>query len=215
MALPHSTERALLRDALPANGSGVQGVAGRERSVGVVCEEGGDIVLGRSGEDASEIVVQGVLVLLEPTIRAVLHPASIVVNDEALLEARGLILERPRMWFLTSRWLASPYSVQLVSECAVSRLRHDTLLVQQTEHTNRGATGFDEVDRRLQVETEVHVVPLDTLSRVLLLLQDEHVVVEELLELLVCVVDEKLLIPIDVEDLEASDIKDTDECGLG
>ena len=138
-----------------------------------------------------------------------------MVNDEALLEARGLIFERPRMWFLTGRGLAGPYSVQLVSECAVSRLRHDTLLVQQTEHTNRGATGFDEVDRRLQVETEVHVVPLDTLSRVLLLLQDEHVVVEELLELLVCVVDEKMLIPIDVEDLEASDIKDTNECGLG
>ena len=52
---------------------------------------------------------------------------------------------------------------------------------------------LDEVDARLQVEAEVDEVPLDALALVLLLLQDEHRVVEELLQLLVGVVDAELL----------------------
>ena len=52
---------------------------------------------------------------------------------------------------------------------------------------------LDEVDAGLQVETEVDEVPLDALALVLLLLQDEHRVVEELLQLLVGVVDAELL----------------------
>lgn len=52
---------------------------------------------------------------------------------------------------------------------------------------------FDEVDAGLQVEAEVDEVPLDALALVLLLLQDEHGVVEELLQLLVGVVDAELL----------------------
>ena len=52
---------------------------------------------------------------------------------------------------------------------------------------------FNEVDGWLEVETKVDEGPLDALSFVLLLLEDEHGVVEELLELLVCVVDAHLL----------------------
>ena len=52
---------------------------------------------------------------------------------------------------------------------------------------------LDEVDAGLQVETKVDEVPLDALALVLLLLQDEHRVVEELLQLLIGVVDAELL----------------------
>ena len=52
---------------------------------------------------------------------------------------------------------------------------------------------FNEVNSWLQVETKVNEGPLDALHTVLLLLQDEHGVVEQLLELLVGVVDTQLL----------------------
>ena len=52
---------------------------------------------------------------------------------------------------------------------------------------------LDELDAGLQVQTEVNEVPLDALPLVLLLLQDEHGVVEQLLQALVGVVDAQLL----------------------
>ena len=52
---------------------------------------------------------------------------------------------------------------------------------------------LDEFNAGLQVQPEVDEVPLDALALVLLLLQDEHGVVEELLQLLVGVVDTQLL----------------------
>ena len=52
---------------------------------------------------------------------------------------------------------------------------------------------LDEVDAGLQVQAEVDEVPVDALPLVLLLLQDEHGVVEQLLQALVGVVDTQLL----------------------
>ena len=52
---------------------------------------------------------------------------------------------------------------------------------------------LNELDAGLQVQPEVDEVPLDALALVLLLLQDEHGVVEELLQLLVGIVDAQLL----------------------
>lgn len=52
---------------------------------------------------------------------------------------------------------------------------------------------LDELDAGLQVEAEVQEGPGDALALVLLLLQHEHGVVEELLQLLVGVVDAQLL----------------------
>ena len=59
---------------------------------------------------------------------------------------------------------------------------------------NRAHAHFlDEVDAGLEVHAEVDELPLDTLLLVLLLLEHEHVVVEELLQALVRVVDAQLL----------------------
>ena len=52
---------------------------------------------------------------------------------------------------------------------------------------------FDEVNARLEVEAKVDELPIDAFLAVLLLLEHEHVVVEELLEPLVGVVDAQLL----------------------
>lgn len=52
---------------------------------------------------------------------------------------------------------------------------------------------FDEVDGWLEVKAEVDEGPVDALLLVLLLLQDEHCVVKQLLQLLVRVVDAQLL----------------------
>jgi hypothetical protein len=51
----------------------------------------------------------------------------------------------------------------------------------------------------LQVHSEVNEGPGDPLSRVLLLLQDEHVMVEELLQLFVGEVDTKLFKTVELE----------------
>ena len=65
---------------------------------------------------------------------------------------------------------------------------------------------LDEVDAGLEVQAEVDEAPLDALPLVLLLLQDEHGVVEELLQLLVGVVDTQLLKRVQLEEEEEGTI---------
>lgn len=54
---------------------------------------------------------------------------------------------------------------------------------------------------------------MDTLSLVLLLLQNEHVMIEELLKLFIGDVDAKLFKRVELENLKACDVQDTDEEG--
>ena len=61
----------------------------------------------------------------------------------------------------------------------------------------------------LQIHAKIHVGPVQPLPDVLLLLQGEHVLVEELLELLVDVVNANLLEAVVVEDLEAGNVEHT------
>ena len=51
----------------------------------------------------------------------------------------------------------------------------------------------------------------NTFTHVLFLFENEHVMVEELLELFVTEVDAHLLEPVEVEDLEAGDVQHADE----
>ena len=70
----------------------------------------------------------------------------------------------------------------MIIECCVAR---------------RAGTAFtyllNEVDGSFEVHAEVDELPLDAFLLVLFLLEDEHVVVEELLQTLVGVVDTQLL----------------------
>ena len=52
---------------------------------------------------------------------------------------------------------------------------------------------LNEVNARLQIQPKVNEGPVNAFSLVLLLFQDEHGVVEQLLELLIGVVDTELL----------------------
>ena len=57
--------------------------------------------------------------------------------------------------------------------------------------------------------TEIDHNPLDTFTLVLFLLKDKHVVIEELLETLVGVVNQKLFQSIQLEDLETGNVQHT------
>ena len=70
---------------------------------------------------------------------------------------------------------------------------------------------LNEVDGWLEVESKVDELPLDVLLAVLLLLQDKHVVVEELLELLVGEVDAELLKRVHHKDLKTGNIQHSNE----
>ena len=70
---------------------------------------------------------------------------------------------------------------------------------------------LDELDASLQIETEVNECPSDTLTLVLFLFEDEHVVIEELLQTLVDEVNPQLLERVQVENLEAGNVEHTDE----
>lgn len=58
---------------------------------------------------------------------------------------------------------------------------------------------FDQLNARLEIETEIDEGPLDTLSFVFLLFEDEHVVIEELLQLLVDEVNPQLLETVELK----------------
>ena len=73
---------------------------------------------------------------------------------------------------------------------------------------------FNEINGGLEIQTKVDELPVDALSAVLLLLLNEHVMVEELLEPLVGVINAQLLKRVDSEDLKTSNIKNTDEIVL-
>jgi hypothetical protein len=105
-----------------------------------------------------------------------------------------------RLWLLEVWMFAQVLVIQLLHEGHVICLWHNALLVQHGDDTQRL---FDQINAGLQVETEVDEGPGNALPFVLLLLQDEHVMVEELLQFLVDKVDPKLFEAVQVEDFKA------------
>ena len=179
------------------------GIRFGEIGVGVLGEEGGDVGIGRSGEKRGDVVVEGISVLLEPSVGAIFDLAGIMRDGESLREARGRVfrvgvrrlgfadlsgvllseliefggkLMRFENQRLRGNEINETYSL-------VGSLRDDTGIVERGENTHR-IVGFDEVDSRLQFGAKVFELPFDLFSAVLLLLQYEHVMVEELLEFL-------------------------------
>ena len=86
--------------------------------------------------------------------------------------------------------------IYLGSKGLIGGLGEERLLLKDGEKTH----GFlKHIDTFLEIHAKVAVGPLDALLDVLLLLEDEHVVVEELLQLLVTEVDADLLEAVVVE----------------
>ena len=73
------------------------------------------------------------------------------------------------------------------------------------------ARRLDQVDCWLQIQAKVDKVPVNILPRIFFLFQDKHVMVEELLQLFVCVVDAQLFERVCLEDFKAGNVQNADK----
>jgi len=104
--------------------------------------------------------------------------------------------------------LAEVVVIELLLESLVGAFRHNALLFKDRENAHRL---LDQINARLQVQAEVHHLPVDALFLVLLLFQDEHVVVKELLEPLIGEVNTELFKSVIFEYFKAGNVQNADE----
>uniref|UniRef100_A0A2M4DMR2 Uncharacterized protein n=1 Tax=Anopheles darlingi TaxID=43151 RepID=A0A2M4DMR2_ANODA len=170
----------------------------------VISEDLHDQGVGTLLELIDDSVVQRILVLLKPSGDVVRHTTGVVTDGEvtglATWLRRARLLERSR--------LAQMVGHQLLSKGLIGGLREHRLFLKNRQDTH-GL--LNQINTRQQIHTEIDEGPVDTLPLVLLLLQHEHVVVEELLQLLVGEVNTQLLETVVVEDFETSNIQHTNE----
>merc|ERR1719367_845938 len=167
-------------------------------------EEDKQGTLGSGLEDLNNSVIDRVLVLLKPVGDVVVDNTSVVRNAKVgiLVSLGGRLQEDGKL---------AKGSLQLLFKGLVSSLGEEGLLFKNGPDTH-GLLKHD--DGSLQVHTKVNHDPVNTFLNVLLLFNNEHVVVEELLELLVDKVDGNLFESIVLEDLETSNIQDSAEVSL-
>ena len=113
------------------------------------------------------------------------HRSSVVIHLEMGLKTGLFGLGFAKLWRLAHMVL-----IELCQEGLVASLWEHALLLKDGEDTH-GL--LNQIDTGLQVHTEVNESPVNAFLLVLLLLKNEHVVVEELLQTLVGVVDAQLL----------------------
>merc|ERR1719150_1134942 len=180
-------------------------LGGRGRLSGVVSPEEDQQLTGAGGlEDLDNSVVDGILVLLQPASDVVGHNTSVVRDGKvSILVSLGLGLQEDRQ--------LAKGSLQLLLKGLVSSLREERLLLKNGPDTH-GLLKHD--DGSGKIHTKVHHLPVNTLLDVLLLLHNEHVVVEELLQLLVDKVDGDLLKAVVLENLKTGNIEHSTEVGL-
>merc|ERR1711994_873420 len=155
-------------------------------------------------EDLNHAVVDGVLVLLQPASDVVGHDTGVVRDGKvSILVSLGLGLQEHGQ--------LAQGGLQLLLKGLVGGLGEERLLLQDGPDTH-GLLKHD--DGSSQVHAEIDHLPVDALLDVLLLLHHEHVVVEELLQLLVDKVDGDLLEAVVLENLETSDIEHSAEVRL-
>merc|ERR1719204_909140 len=154
--------------------------------------------------DLDHRVVDGVLVLLKPSSDVVGHDASVVGDGKVgVLVGLGLGLQEDGQ--------LAKGGLEFFLEGLVGSLGEEGLLLQDGPDAH-GLLKHD--DGSSQVHAEVNHDPVNALAHVFLLLNDEHVVVEELLKFLVHKVDGDLLEAVVLEDLEAGNVKHSAEVGL-
>merc|ERR1719367_493768 len=160
--------------------------------------------LGCGFEDLNNSVIDRVLVLLKPVCDVVVDNTSVVRNAKVgILVSLGSRLQEDRK--------LSKGSLQLLLKGLVSSLGEERLLLKNGPDAH-GLLKHD--DGSLQVHTEVNHDPVNTFLNVFFLFNNEHVVVEELLELLVDKVDGNLLKAIVLKNLKTGNIQDSAEVGL-
>merc|ERR1712061_540068 len=167
-------------------------------------EENQELALGGGLHDLDNSVVDRVLVLLQPASHVVADNTGVVRDAKVsvLVSLGGGLQEHKQL---------AEGSLQLLLKRLVSGLGEERLLLKNGPDTH-GLLKHD--DGSLQVHTEVHHDPVNTLLDVFLLLHNEHVVVEELLELLVDKVDGNLLEAIVLKNFKSGNVKHSAEVGL-
>ena len=163
---------------------------------------------GRLLVESSNGRVDGILVLLEPVADVVTDGTGVVVKfevDISLSLGLGALLAK-------GVGLAQVVLVELLLEGGVGSLGEHTFFFENGEDTH---WLFDQVKSSGQIHTEIDSFPVNTFLLVGFLFEDEHVVVEELLELLIGVVDAKLFEGVEIENFETSNIEDTNEIVSG
>merc|ERR1712073_284192 len=175
-------------------------LGGLKRLAGVVSKASNGQGIGAILDQLDNGVVQRILVLVQPSSQVVRHGGGVVDDSKVRIRVR------PGVGLGEVGPLAQQVLMELGTEGLVSGLGEERLLLKD----GKEAHGLlEHVNARLQVHAEVHVGPVEALLDIFLLLEGEHVLVEELLELLVDVVDTDLLEAVVVEDLETGNIQDT------
>merc|ERR1719422_811532 len=154
--------------------------------------------------DLNNSVINGILILLKPSSDIVGHNTSIVRDGKvSILVSLGLGLQED--------WQLAKGSLQLLLKGLVGGLGEEGLLLKNGPNTH-GLLKHD--DGGSQVHAKINHLPVNTFLDVLFLFNNEHVVVEELLELLIHKVDGNLFKAIVLENLETSNIQDSTEVGF-
>merc|ERR1719394_35582 len=177
-------------------------LSGLSRMVGP--EENQELTGAGGLHDLNNSVINGILVLLKPSSDVVGHNTSVVRDGKvSIFVSLGLGLQED--------WQLAKGSLQLLLKGLVSGLGEEGLLFKNGPDTH-GLLKHD--DGGSQVHAKIHHLPVNTFLDVLFLFNNEHVVVEELLELLIHKVDGNLFKAIVLENLETSNIQDSTEVGL-
>merc|ERR1711899_330843 len=171
----------------------------------VVFPEKDQKLTGRGGlHGLDDSVVDGVLVLLKPSSDVVRHDTSVVRDGKVgVLVGLGLGLQEDGQ--------LAKGGLEFFLEGLIGSLGEEGLLLQDSPDAH-GLLKHN--DGGSQVHTEVNHDPVNALANVFLLLNDKHVVVEELLELLIHKVDGDLLEAVVLEGLEAGNVEHSAEVGL-
>jgi hypothetical protein len=165
----------------------------------IITEEISNEWIGRLLHGDLKIFLQRIFVLLEPVVAVIGHLTGIVMKNEVNLGELNLFVTR----------IPAVVLVQLGNEGLFSGLGHNGLLIKS--HQDSVGLLVNEINGHLGIKTEINEGPIDLLTHVLLLFELEHVVVEELLQLLIGVVDANLLEGILLEDFESGNIQNTNE----
>merc|ERR1719330_1761148 len=146
-------------------------------------------------------VIERILVLVEPSSQVVGHGGGIMNNSKVRIGiGPGVSLGKVGP-------LAQQVGVELLAECLVSGLGEEGLLLKDGQESH-GL--LKHVDARLEIHTEVNIGPVKTLPNIFLLLEGEHVLVEELLELLIDVVNTDLLETVVIKNFKSGNVQHSD-----
>merc|ERR1711971_1309600 len=149
-------------------------------------------------------VVHGVLVLVQPSCDVVGHDSGVVGDGEvSILVGLGLGLQEDGK--------LAQGGLQLLLKGLVSGLGEERLLLEDGPDAH-GLLKHD--DGGSEVHSKVDHLPVNALLHVFLLLHNEHVVVEELLQLLIDKVDGDLLKAVVLKDLKTGNVEHSAEVGL-